>query len=545
MSNRELPARPNLNHYKKQAKDLVRDFGSGSADARIRVRHHHPHFYSLSRTEFESKPLSLTEAQLVIAREHGFPSWPKFAQHIELQQIIESVASIDDPEAAFLEVACVPRHTDHGSGSLHHAEMILARYPQVARSNIYTTAILGDDVGVGQVLARNDRMATVRGGPRQWDALTYLCFSRYLRLDPARSDGFVRCARMLLEAGADANTGWAETIDHPNPRVIHESVIYGAAGIARNAELTRVLLEYGADPNDEETPYHVPEGYDNTVMQILLESGRLNSQSLVCMLVRKADWHDTDGMQLVLESKADPNLVSKWAHNGLQQAVRRDNRLEAIALLLDHGADPGVVNAHGSSATAMAARRGRGDVLRLFEQRGFPAELSGADRLIERCARGDGPSADEKPEIREQVLRYGGTLLAEFSGNGNVAGVRCLLDLGVRVDELYTQGDGYFDIARNSTALHVAAWRAWPEVVQELIQRGAPVNQKDGKGRTALFLAVKACVDSYWTARRSPDSVRALLEAGAALDGIEVPCGYDKVDHLLRAYGVAAADGAG
>ena len=56
----------------------------------------------------------------------------------------------------------------------------------------------------------------------------------------------------------------------------------------------------------------------------------------------------------------------------------------------------------------------------------------------------------------------------------------------------------------------------------------------DGWGRTPLQLAVKACVDSYWTDRRSPHSVRALLEAGASKDGIAVPTGYDEIDALLR-----------
>lgn len=55
----------------------------------------------------------------------------------------------------------------------------------------------------------------------------------------------------------------------------------------------------------------------------------------------------------------------------------------------------------------------------------------------------------------------------------------------------------------------------------------------DGKGRTAMMLAVKACVDSYWMGRRKPDSVRALLDGGAAVAGIELPCGYDEVDALL------------
>jgi ankyrin repeat protein len=105
-------------------------------------------------------------------------------------------------------------------------------------------------------------------------------------------------------------------------------------------------------------------------------------------------------------------------------------------------------------------------------------------------------------------------LLAQFAGVGNLAGVRNLLALGVSPAALYREGDGYYGVAKDSTALHVAAWRAWPEVVKQLIARGAPVNATDAQGRTALQLAVKACVDSYWTDRRSPDSVRALLEAG-------------------------------
>jgi len=106
----------------------------------------------------------------------------------------------------------------------------------------------------------------------------------------------------------------------------------------------------------------------------------------------------------------------------------------------------------------------------------------------------------------------------------------------VRVDALYESGDPYFDIAKNSTALHVAAWRAWPAAVKKLIEHGAPVNALDAKGRTPLRLPVKACVDSYWTHRRSPESVEALLSEGATVNGIDVPSGYQEVDELLRHY---------
>src|SRR5437870_10947766 len=51
---------------------------------------------------------------------------------------------------------------------------------------------------VRRFLAFDAGSATAKGGPRGWDALTHLCFSKYLRLDPTRTDGFVRTATALL-----------------------------------------------------------------------------------------------------------------------------------------------------------------------------------------------------------------------------------------------------------------------------------------------------------------------------------------------------------
>lgn len=543
MFDRELSARPSLEQYRKQAKDLSRDYALSSPDAIARVRKHHPRLHALLREDPAAKPpaVNLSDAQLVIAREHGFESWPKLARHIEMIRMIESVNALADPVSAFIEVSCVPRHSWHGSGTLEHAEMILARYPHVAKSNIYVAAILADEATVRNFLLQNPGSANATGGPHKWDALTYLCFSRYLRIDKARSEAFLSTARSLLDAGASAKTEWVEMIDHPTPRPTFENAIYGAAGIAQHAGLTRLLLERGADPNDEETPYHVPEGYDNTVMQIVLESGKLTPTSLVTMLVRKADWHDEQGLQMVLEHGANPNAMPVWGYSPLQHAIRRDNGMDLITPLMDFGADPGLKNSKdGRTAMAMAARRGRGDALRLFEERGFALILPGVDRLIAACALGDREGAQilasREPGLLQELLADGGTLLSEFAGNANVEGMRCLLDLGVAVDAPYREGDPYFEIAKNSTALHVAAWRGWPQAVKELIARGAVVNAPDAKGRTALQLAVKACVDAHWKRRRSPEWVEPLLAAGASVMGIELPTGYDEIDELLRRY---------
>src|SRR5690242_17632950 len=62
---KSLPARPSLESLRKQAKKLARDTAAGDANAIARVRVHLP----------VDVPLTLRNAQLVIAREYGHAGW--------------------------------------------------------------------------------------------------------------------------------------------------------------------------------------------------------------------------------------------------------------------------------------------------------------------------------------------------------------------------------------------------------------------------------------------------------------------------------------
>jgi hypothetical protein len=428
-------------------------------------------------------------------------------------------------------------------GGLDRANALLAADPALARSSLFTAAVLGDDEGVRAFLANDPASCRATSGPRGTTALVYLCFSNYLRLDPERTPAFLRAATALLDAGADPAAGF-QSGDEYNE---WEPAIYGAAGVAHNAELTRLLLNRGVDPNDNETPYHAPETYDNAALKVLVESGRLTDSSLATMLVRKTDWHDEDGLKWLLEHGANPNHPTLWGKSVLYNAVLSDNYLPIIERLLDHGADPlaialcpdrGSPRRGHQSVAQLAARRGRGDVLDAFAKRGVAIAGDGLDGLLSACARHDAAAvkaiAAAEPQTVEQLRADGGRFLAAFAGVDNAEGVRLLLDLGVPVDAPFVEGEAYYDVAPNSLAIHVAAWRASHATLPILIARGSPIDATDGAGRTALMLAVRACVDSYWMRRRKPDSVKALLEAGASTAGVTIPCGYGEVDVLLK-----------
>lgn len=448
-----------------------------------------------------------------------------------------------DKIAAFIEAASVRQGKAHNSGAVDQAEEIRAANPNVANANIYAAAILGSHEEVARFIEGDKDLATAKGGPRNWDAITYLCFSRYLRVERARSADFVRTASILLEAGASANSGWFES-DH-QPKSQWESVLYGAAGIASDADLTRLLLEHGADPNDGETPYHAPETYDNDALKVLVGSGKLSEDSLATLLLRKTDWHDYEGIKWLLENGVCPDRMTQWGKTAIQNALLRDNEIETLRILLDHSGEPMLVattpvrfnDSRPVFVSEIASRRGRGDVLRLFREKGILADVHGVDALLAACAENDRAAiagiVDRDPGLVVAMRADGGTFLCNFAGNGNTDGVRNLLDLGVPLSALSVHGDPYFGIARNSTALHVAAWRARHDTLKLLLERGADANSVDAGGRTPLQMAVKACVDSYWMQRRSPSSVEMLLKAGASSRGVQMPTGYDAVDALL------------
>src|SRR5260370_21013809 len=86
MTTSKLPARPSLESLRKQAKKLSRGIAAGDAGAIARAR------AELPKAEL---PLSQRDAQLVLAREYGFPGWQDLVKEVKqrLGRVLEGAVS--------------------------------------------------------------------------------------------------------------------------------------------------------------------------------------------------------------------------------------------------------------------------------------------------------------------------------------------------------------------------------------------------------------------------------------------------------------------
>lgn len=76
------PFRLNLEQQRKRAKELLKGLRAGEADALCRFRRHHPRLAD-ANAPTPGDLARLSEAQLVLARELGLPSWARLKAHIE------------------------------------------------------------------------------------------------------------------------------------------------------------------------------------------------------------------------------------------------------------------------------------------------------------------------------------------------------------------------------------------------------------------------------------------------------------------------------
>jgi len=86
---RKLPARPNLDHLRAQAKTLLADLYAGRTSAAKAFIEHLPAAGGLTVAQVRSAGLRLADAQSAVARQSGFANWPNLARHVDQLRALE------------------------------------------------------------------------------------------------------------------------------------------------------------------------------------------------------------------------------------------------------------------------------------------------------------------------------------------------------------------------------------------------------------------------------------------------------------------------
>src|SRR5215469_12081925 len=177
---RQLPPGANLRQLRNQAKDLRRACRKGDPDSLRRIGEKHPGYSGLSPAEIAAAGVALADAQLVIARELGFDSWPKLKKHVEsLSQPARSMHELvteDDVQAmqeAFArDPESVNRLNESGLPPLYTAALYRNQtaidflLEHGATIDIFACAYLGKAAEAENLLKQNPELAraTTRNG---------------------------------------------------------------------------------------------------------------------------------------------------------------------------------------------------------------------------------------------------------------------------------------------------------------------------------------------------------------------------------------------
>jgi ankyrin repeat protein len=251
------------------------------------------------------------------------------------------------------------------------------------------------------------------------------------------------------------------------------SALYGAAGVVHSPEITRILLDAGANPDDGESVYHSTEARDPACLALLIEHGaQLDGTN---GLAHALDYDRIEPVRMLLEAGASATGAA------LGHAVRRGRGPEVIRLLVAHGADlEGLAgetwreNAPLRTPYQHAVLRGRTEVAETLAELGASTGVAAKDLAVAALARGDateivalGPLDYDQQEV---------VVLAALGGH-----------LDVVVDAL---GPGFAGVVGGSpsgTLLHHACWVGNPELVRRLLERGAdPVAPSPAEYSTPL-----------------------------------------------------------
>jgi ankyrin repeat protein len=473
-----LPERPNIDHLKKQAKELLRLYEAEDPAGLARFRSSLPAAAGKSDVAITALGLKLHDAQSCIAREYGLSSWRN------LQEYVDWVNRFSQSRNAAVPfwLHCVYGHENERPRPALAARM-LAERPDLGKGELFLACAIGDATAVREAVREDpDLVNRVESpwicprckNPLGMPPLIAVTHSALLRVPDFR-DRLRRCARLLLDAGADPNQSWSH-----KPGDYPLSALYGAAGKNYDPELTKMLLGAGANPNDNESLYHSAETVDLTCMRMLLESGaKVEGTNAVHHI---PDRDDLDGLKLLLACVKDFSALTSTIGNPLIWAIRRHRSRAHIEALLAAGADPDVKTGQGVSAYRFALQSGLPEAAEALTEAGAGLgageTLSIEDQFVAACARADDIEARrilaERPDIFQSLSDWQLRQLPQLMEVRAIDAVKVMVKLGWPI--AVPGGDW------SASALNLAVFQGDAEMTRFLLEHGASWTERHGYG---------------------------------------------------------------
>lgn len=493
-----LPARPDLEQLRKQAKDLLKSAHAGHPDALRRFREHHP--------EKVSTAVSLSDAQLVLAREHGFASWPKLKEHVHAVLL-----DTRDPLELFKDAF-------HADDAVLFAKL-LARYPAIK-------ARLNEPIGPFDspviIHAKSREMldvllaagADLNGKSRWWAGGFGL-----LHTAPPELAAYAVERGAVVDAHAAARLGLKDRLREllaADPSLVHARGGDGQTPLhfAANVEIAELLLEHGAeldarDVDHESTAAQWMLGERTEVARFLVRRGCW-TDLLLAAAVGDVEWvrrhldADPEALHVRVNDRCFPRINPKAGGTIYQWTL---------------GAD--------MSACEVAHKFGHGDVLQVLLERS-PVEL----KLLALILGGDAAAVQSllaaNPDVVRRLSLETQRQLAHAARNNNGAAVRLMLEAGWPVD---AKGQ------HQGTPLHWAAFHGNLEMVEAILPHRPPLDLPDADHKAPPIGWATFGSEHGWHRETGNYAgvVEALLRAGAKPP--QQLSGSEAVREVLRRHG--------